>query len=394
VLVDTDLGWFASVSFERQFRARLLQELSLPAEAFLFTLSHTHSAPPLSNPEPTWQGGELLPGYIEQVFSATVQTTRAALAAARPAVLEWHTGRCAVAANRDLPVEGRIACGFHPEGVPDDTLLVGRISDEAGAILGTVVHYACHPTTLGWENKLISPDFVGAMRETVAQASGGAPVFFLQGASGELAPRYQYVGDPAVADAYGREIGYAALATLAGMQPPGQALVFDRVVESGAPLAVWSRHAATPSRELRPLLRTVNLPLKEWPSAAELEQQYSECADRAMAERLRRKLRIRQDLGDGESFPLEIYAWRIGDAVILGTMMEVYSCLQQRLRARFAAHPISWLNLVNGSLGYLAPAPLYDGPELYQVWQTPCERGSLELLETAVIELLDELLAS
>jgi hypothetical protein len=134
--------------------------------------------------------------------------------------------------------------------------------------------------------------------------------------------------------------------------------------------------------------------LKEWPSAAELEQQYAECADRAMAERLRRKLRIRQDLGDGGSFPLEIHAWRVGDAVIVGTMMEAYSCLQQRLRARFAERPILWLNLVNGSLGYLAPAPLYDGAELYQVWQTPCERGSLELLEAAVIELLDELLTS
>src|SRR5262245_31856759 len=63
VLVAPDLGWFASVSFERSFRARRLHELGLPAENFLFALSHTHAAPPLCDPEPHWQGGNLLPAY-------------------------------------------------------------------------------------------------------------------------------------------------------------------------------------------------------------------------------------------------------------------------------------------------------------------------------------------
>jgi hypothetical protein len=392
VLVDTDLGWFADVSYERNFRTRLLRELGLSVESLLFALSHTHSAPPLCDPEPHWQGGDLLSVYAESVFAETLSTTRRALSAAQPAVLEWHVGRCSLAANRDLPVEDRIACGYNPDGLADDTLLVGRVSDESGAILGTVVHYACHPTTLGWANRLISPDFVGAMRETVSQNTADAPVFFLQGASGELAPRYQYGNDPAVADAYGRELGHAALATLAAMQPPRQALVFDRVVESGAPLAVWRREPVQVSQALRPLRRTVELPLKDWPPATELERQYQSCPDRTLAERLRRKLRVRQVVGDGATFPLEIYAWRIGDAALIGTMMEAYSCIQQTLRARFEGHPVLWMNLINGNLGYLPPAPLYDGPEIYQVWQTPCARGSLEILEDAATEMLEQLL--
>ena len=40
------------------------------------------------------------------------------------------------------------------------------------------------------------------------------------------------------------------------------------------------------------------------------------------------------------------------------------------------------MNLINGSIGYLPPADLYD-TEVYPVWQTPFDRGSLELtLET------------
>ena len=42
-----------------------------------------------------------------------------------------------------------------------------RRSRTTGEVLGTVVNYACHPTTLAWENTLISPDYVGAMREVV-----------------------------------------------------------------------------------------------------------------------------------------------------------------------------------------------------------------------------------
>ena len=77
------------------------------------------------------------------------------------------------------------------------------------------------------------------MREVVEEHTGGAPCLFLQGASGELGPAHQYVGDPAVADQHGRRLGFSALSALEGMLPPGQALRYDGVVESGAPLAVW-----------------------------------------------------------------------------------------------------------------------------------------------------------
>ncbi len=61
-------------------------------------------------------------------------------------------------------------------------------------------------------------------------------------------------------------------------------------------------------------------------------------------------------------------------------MAESYSWIQQSLRAAFAESPIAWLNLVNGSIGYLPPRDLYD-EDVYQVWQTPFAAGSLEQLE-------------
>lgn len=388
VLIDTDLGWFADLRFARRFLGHLRDSLGLSPERLIFGMSHTHSAPPLLvEAEPEWEGRELLAPYTEQVHDAAVRAVKNALAQAQPATLEWHTGHCTLASNRDLPEGKRIIVGYNPAKPADDTLLVGRISRPDGSILATLANYACHPTTLAWENALISPDYVGAMRETVERHTENAPALFLQGASGELAPRHQYVGDPAVADRHGRQLGFAVLATLADMNPPGHALVYAGVVESGAPLAAWQQVPCVSSRELRAVVWPVELPLKQWPKAEELAQQFRDCQDRAMAERIRRKLKIRRCLGDGPHFPLELVAWQIGDAVLCGTMAEPYSAMQQRLRKAFPERSVVWMNLINGSLGYLPPADLYDQDQ-YGVWQTPIERGGLEQFAAAAEQLI------
>ena len=393
LLIDADLGWFTNIRFGRQFLGRLVAEVNLPAERIIFAMTHTHSAPPLTDTEPGWEGGDKLPPYVQKVLEAAATAAGAARESAQPATLEWHRGRCALAANRDLPEGDRIVCGYNPDKSADDTLLVGRVTGDHGTCLATIANYACHPTTLAWQNSLASPDFVGAMRETVEHHTGDAPAMFLQGASGELAPRHQYVGDTAIADSHGRELGYAILAALEAMAPAGHELAHHgEVVESGAPLAVWRLEPRAAARGLDATVRAVELPLKDWPPAAELRRDYEACPDRTTAERLRRKLRIRESLGDGCASPVEIWAWRVGDAVIAGSAMEAYSQHQQRLRARFPERAVAWMNVINGSIGYLPPATLYD-EDVYQVWQTPFAVGSLELFTEATEMLVQDLLA-
>jgi hypothetical protein len=255
------------------------------------------------------------------------------------------------------------------------------------------VNYACHPTTLAFENEAISPDYVGAMRETIQQETK-APALFLLGACGELAPRYQYVRDPEVADRHGRELGFAALAVLNGMEPPSTQLGYAEVVESGAPLAIWKHEPRKPSQALQAINAPVSLHLKNWPSAEELKKKLGECSDRAVEERLRRKLNIRLSVGNGATLELFVHVWRIGDAVLVGSCCEAYSVLQQELRKRFSGTTIVCMNLINGSIGYVPPAELYDS-DVYTVWQTPFDRGSHErLLETMAREIrtvLDDL---
>ncbi len=392
VFVDADLGWWRSLPLANDFRRRLLDRLGLEEARFVLALTHTHSAPPLTEQiEPDWEGGKLLPPYLDRVFEATADAVTRAREALRPAFLEWRTGRCALATTRDLrdPEDpSRIVCGFDPEAPADDTLLVGRVCEsESRSPIAVLVNYACHPTTLAWDNRLISPDYLGAMRETIERNWVGCLTLFAQGASGDLSPRFQYTHDPDVADAHGRELGHAVLATLAGMEPPGTHLAYDGVRESGAPLATWRREPYTPSRKLEAVRIDVNLPLKPWPTSTELERELHAATDRVTRERLRRKLAIRRGLGDGDTFAFPTWIWKIGDAVLVANMAESYSVMQRNLRAAFPDRPIIYLNLANGSIGYLPPVALYD-ENVYQVWQTPFDQGSLERLETAIADNL------
>lgn len=394
ILIDGDLGWWRPLELFEEVRDELLKEARVPRERLLFALSHTHAGAPLAKIDHDLPGVELLGPWLESVRQAIVRCVREATENPFAGLLDWHTGRCQLAAHRDLPDpaadQDRIICGYNPDGIADDTLVVGRISDRTGRIRGTLVNYACHPTTLAWENTAISPDFPGAMRETMEEVTGGT-AFFLQGVSGELSPRYQYVGDPAVADRHGRHLAYSALATLEDMEPPGQQLVFDGVKESGAPLAVWRHVPAAANAELSAVEATAELPLKKWPTAEELEQQRRACTDRTLEERLRRKRDIRRAIGDGRSFPLPFSIWKIGDTVVAGCCGEAYSVLQQELRKRFPDQTLVCMNLVNGSIGYLPPAEVYD-LNLYQVWQTPFDRGCLEATLDAMTKELQRML--
>jgi hypothetical protein len=393
ILVDADLGWWGTLELFSRFQERLLKELSIESSRVVFALSHTHASAPLIEPDLSLPGSELLGPWMERVYQATVSAITRALADADEAILDWHKGRCALAAVRDFPdpdpTADRMICGFNPADGADDTLLVGRITDPSGTVRATLVNYACHPTTLAWENTTISPDYIGAMRETMEKATG-ATAFFLQGMSGDVAPRQQYVGDVEVADRHGRQLGFAALAALNDMEPAGNQLYFDGVVESGAPLAVWRHQPHEISSELRAVEMAADLKLKDWPTADELEQQRLSCDDRALKERLRRKRDIRRSLGDGSSFPLPVHAWRIGDAILIGCAGEAYSQLQQDLRSRFPDLAVICMNVINGWGGYLPPADLYD-VDVYPVWQTPFDRGCLERITDTMTRAIKEL---
>ena len=83
------------------------------------------------------------------------------------------------------------------------------------------------------------------MRETVERATG-APCVFALGACGDIGPRYGFVGDLRAADQNGEQLGYAALAALAALRPPGHRPALRRAGGSPGPPSGSGRTPPSP----------------------------------------------------------------------------------------------------------------------------------------------------
>lgn len=392
-LVAVDAGWWQDGADERFVRSGVLEAIGLDESRVMINLSHTHAGPSMATANHDKPGGELTRPFLEMVRAKTIEAVEEAAANTVACELVWTTGRCDLATQRSLPdpAGGRFLTGYHPDGPADDTLIVGRLTGNNGELVATVVNYACHPTTLAWDNTKLSPDFIGAMRETVETATG-APCMYLFGAAGELAPAWQYEGDVAVADKHGRRLGLSVLSTLEGLLEPGHDLVYEGVVESGAPLGVWrSRPVQAPAASITPRKVTISLPIKdEYPPMSVIEHELANATEPYLIERWSRKARIRKTLGDSDHFEFPIWVWQVGKAFIVGYPGEAFSDMQRELRAAFPDYRVVVMNVTNGSIGYLPPDSLYDY-DMYEVWQTPLDRGCLEKVRDACIETMREL---
>jgi hypothetical protein len=409
IAVDHCLLWAGEMD---ALLAAVCRVTGLDREQVLVAFSHTHGAGLMDPQRSSVPGGELIAPYLDDLAARLGALVCEARAAAAPATITYGSGRCDLAAHRDFwdADSGQFVCGFNPAGPADDAVLVARVTAASGAALATVVNYACHPTTLAWQNTLISPDYPGAMREVV-EAATGVPCVFLQGASGDLGPREGFVGDVAVADRNGRQLGHAALAVLEALPPPGTRFVYTGPVVSGATLGTWAHVPVdAPARQRQACWRlrrwTVELayrpelPTPEKIDAERAHWQASEQAAlaggdaarardcRAMVERWARWRTRVTDLPPGPVFPLPVTLWQVGDAVWLAVEGEHYQLLQQELRGRFRGTPLVVATLANGSRPAYLPAAGAYGKGIYQESIAVLASGCLERLIEAVAEEL------
>lgn len=383
VLVSLDLMEWQDAADERTVRERIRERCGLSDADLLVHATHSHSAPAPSTSPLDGSGGDLAARHLEQIAESAADAAQRAMRGARPAVITWGVGASRLAAHRDQVHEGRQVVGWQPGAPADDTLLVGRISDADGAAIAVVVSYACHPTVLGWENRLVSPDYVGSLRERVEEQDPTALCLFVQGASGELAPVRQYLADPAAADRAGEALAHAVAATLALMDPPDHRPQLTGVVESGAPLGVWRVARTAPRHDVTSAQLRVALPRGAGEPLATVD-----VPERVLVERAARAAHVARAAGAGEVLDYPVWVWELGELVVVAHPGEAYSWLAQHLREQLAPRPVLVANLTNGAGAfYLPPRAAYDVPS-YTVSQTPAGAGSLEAVAAAVLHHL------
>lgn len=397
-----------SVQTQQEIRQSVGDVVGINPAQVVLSFSHTHSAGVFGLDRVHMPGGEMIPPYLEEVRAKMREAASAALADLSECYLTYGTGRCNMAGQRDYwdNDNNLYACGFNPDAPADDTLLVVRATAPDGTLRATIVNYACHPTTLAWENTLISPDYVGALRTTVEESTH-APCIFTLGACGELGPRRSYVKDTGIADANGRQVGHAALSVLDSMDPAGHDFVYAGPVISGATLGTWrnvaqSEHHVNATHHFSGSNYTIDIPQKPRPTLEQLEEELKRFleqqaeADRkgetieardlgARAERTRRAIGRDKNLPVGPTYPYTYTIRHFGDAYWVSVGGEPYNALQTNLRAAFPNNPII-VTVLAGELsgGYLLRADRF-GQGLYQEGPSTYAPGCLEQVTGAVI---------
>lgn len=387
--ITLDLMVWLSNEDEEGIRGRIEIEMDIVPGRLILQLSHSHGAPFTDPALVDAPGGDLIPRYRSEIVAACLKTTAKARDTMTPSILSWGVGKCGLAYNRDLilPETGEIVCGVNPAKVADDTLVVGRVADLSGTVTATLVHYAAHPTSLGGGNRLISPDYVGSMRELVERETNSAICVFLHGADGELTPRRSFEDNVEAADQNGRELGYAALSVLAGLFSPGERMVFDKRVESGATLGIWKFEKQKPDHGFEVKVGNVKLKVGQLLSIAECRTEIENAPIGFEKERAQRRLAIREKVGEVPEFDLPIYVWKLGSSFLVGAPVEFYSDVQISLREMFPDFTVIVLDVCNGFFNYLPREVDFDR-DTYPVRISLFAAGSMERARDKAAEII------
>jgi hypothetical protein len=270
-----------------------------------------------------------------------------------------------LAANRNNP-----AGPFDPRV----SILATRGSD--GEIQALLAHFACHPTILGAENRLVSADFPGALRRSLSATTHDTRrklvTLFVNGAAGDVSTRFtRHSQDIGEVERVGAALATAATEAVATAHRIDGQICYDleRVVLSPRNL---NERGVTGSRD-------------DVAAASAAERRKLET--RAQGATLLARL--------AESGPRTIRtevlleSWSLGDIAFVAVPGELFASLGERIAA-MSPSPTLVLGYANGYVGYLADEAAYEAGT-YEALASPFAIGSGERIAKAVRQLLDRL---
>ena len=407
LIIDLDLTGVTE-PLDSQIRQAASEASGVPGDNIRISSTHTHAAPAFGGP---WlvEGVDLLERFFAELPEKTAAAALAAAESAVPATVGAATGECGININRrPADTGGRLFTGRNWDGYVDPEVLVLGFDDAEGKPIATVVHYACHPTVLGPENRLLSPDYPGHARRAVEENIGGL-CLFLQGSAGNQGPVHGFVGDVEVARKQGKILGLAAASARMQVDPFPREEHLVEIVPSGADLGMYEDvPVGEPDSTLRVTNRFIDLPAGEFPPEDEA---------RRFAEEKRMELvAARQDgdddvikaavmsakranftvtnarTADGGTVNVRVQAMRIGSTVLIGLPLEPFAEFAAEMRQLSPAPLTGFAGYSNGLLGYMPTFTSYEEGG-YEVGNTPLRAGAGEEAMRACSEVASEVWA-
>lgn len=184
-IVSCDLRSFPSERIVTLARERRL------ADHVLIAVTHNHSGPMTwedkSWPKPT---ASWFADAEDKILNAIAEASKKLF----PARIAAGFGEIYLGHNRrKVAADGKVTMFWRnaeksPTSPIDPTVGVIRVDDDAGTPRAILANYACHAVVLGPDNRQISADYPGYLRQRIERELPGALCLFTQGGAGDINP--------------------------------------------------------------------------------------------------------------------------------------------------------------------------------------------------------------
>jgi hypothetical protein len=323
-LISSDLCLF-SPGFYDTVTADVQKATGIDPKHVLWSVTHSHAAPELGPPDMYKallgrSDHEWDREYTSFATGRLVDAIRTARERLEPARIAFGIGSSMANINRRAKdVDGRVSIGLNPDGPVDRQINLMRLTRPDGSLLALVANYAMHGTVMSGHNQKISGDGPGVVTAYL-EAKLGAPVLYVNGAAGNIAPIYSVYPTPA-----------------AGHLSEFRVLLGDRILAAASRLG-----PGTGEVTLRHAERIVDTPRRPdliWPDALSAY---------VTTENGRPMIRL----------PLRFV--RINDTVVWSAPVEMFCEIAMDVREQSPFANTFYFGYTNGWLGYLPTAKAFE----------------------------------
>jgi hypothetical protein len=375
-LVVCDLIGFG-IDMVNEMRDIIQRQTGISPDNTMITCTHTHTGPNLGAAEKAYVEG--LKFHIAGAVASAVNNMQEAR-------IGVNKGECHTGSNRRNPdsPSGPYNLYKYPEGAMDPTVMVLRVEDISGDIIGAMTNYAGHPVGWGHRELGISRDYPGFALEVLEEVWGDNIIaMFLQGCCGNL--NLNWIWDkPEESPMPPRRLPEELEPRLREVRRLGHILGGETLKVAEYITDFVSDVALKGSR------KSVEVRIRE-----DLPERMQERVDRMKEENKTPESGKRGSVYDAiaagkKTVTTEVQALRIGDYFIVGLPSEVFVEYQMEVRERSGAPYTFVSELANDSISYVPTPQAYEEGG-YEARSSSLAPDAGKMLVDGVIDLVKQL---
>lgn len=355
-----------AIDHARSLRTRIADLIGAGLEQVMLCFSHTHAAP----------NDSAEPEYSEWVDERVLDAVRRAMNGMLPVRAAWGCADVEIGVNRRMGAALDRRAG-----------ILKVVDAKTGANAFALLRLTAHGNALKADNRLISPDWIGAARDWISKKLH-CPVMIAQGASGNVAPKYfcSKLNPPDADDTSGRFVRTNdALSEMARAVWKGVGRVFDGI--QAREVRTLRMHSARKAFLTR---------VPEMPRAREIAEEAHRAAEIDGARWLREVARLNAEGVKEQYETVEMQFFQLDEGALIGVANEIMCELALEV-AKKAGKTVFLDGYTNGSAGYLPTAEEYDRGGYEVFWSMleyfmyyprvmPLERDSAETIVEMALE--------